>query len=1435
MNNNKPAEEIAFSRDGNGNVSVSETRVMAQPTTVSASIELENHLIRARSGDQNSVLFLINYYCNRADHLNALFFFKLLINFDENTLKRYYYSFTKVSLTKVTLNYLIDLTIKGHEESLLKLDEIILNEQLNFLSHEDKRALYLKLYASNIIYFNEQLADILFAEGDYEKAQSLYEQAISYESLLNYQNIADIYYFHAKVPNLEKAFECYSMCNTVHALYCLGQMYEFGHGVEKNIHDAYNCYMDCIANGYEDAKINLLNIIIDETSEYYNPDLAFQYASETSEINIVSNFFLGQCYLNGVGTEQDNRKAFNYFLRASVSREPLHQEYLADCYLEGIGINKNVDKALDIYNGLESTPELDVKLLKCYTELGDDQQTFVYLCKVVNKDLSNPELLVKLGRYYLEGVVVTADKELAYKYLQVSANKGNEEALFILAYEYLQGGVESRKRQAITWFEQLAEKGLYEAIEFLFNYYKTSNKDLAYKYALKLQKYNDVAVLEYLAKNSLTVNAEEINLVDAFEFNKQLLASGDTTVTKLIGDFHFQGLAVTKDSAEAFKYYSSAAAAGDAEALYSIGNMYENGIDVTKNLSMAYKYYVDAVKNGSVDAQFALANFNENGIYVAVNYEAAFEMYKKLSETESYAMFKLAEFYEKGQGCTKHMNKAISHYQKALDQGEFFAAIKLAKMYEEGNGVKRDYQKALNYYKQVSSHNGEAQLNIGKFYQNGFAVKKDLGEAMKYYKMAATTNVEARKILGDILCDTKYGVTDYEAAVVLYEGAIAMRESITFCSLANCYYNGTGVPQNYSKAFDLYGIAVRTGDVNGEFGLGNCYYYGNGVEMNHGESFKYYLSASQNNIIEAYSQLGSSYEHGHGVPKDIVKAIEYYKFCENESSEAKFKLGEIYLDGLYAEKDVVNGLKLLHRSADENHIKSILKLAEYYTEENNKKSLIKAFNLYRNAAVCGSKEGKKAYALCHYFGRGTAINEALGCELLSEELFVTDPEARYYLACYSRKNINNPNEIQDIITHLEYAADNFYHPAIFDLANLYFDGGFINKDLSKAFEYYSMLENDENRDVLFRLAFFYKNGVCCRRDRQRAIEIYEKLEAKNDIESSISLGEIFYIQGEYEKAFKSFEKASEAKDQKASYYLALCYLHGNGVGQDIKIALKKVESLAKSGFADALNLLGEIYSEGDLYKQNYQKAMKYYVQAEQAGSEKALINIAKCHLLGQGVQINSKEAFNIYVKGSNKLNAEAINKLGEMYEAGNVIFQDIEKAFNYYTQSSSLGNDNASKNLGKMYYDGVFVEKDVEKACGYFMEAHENGVKEASAYLADCYYNGFGVEKNYFKAFELFNLSSDLTISKNKIGECYENGFGVEKNREIAVKFYKEASETNVDAQYNLARMYETGVSVIEGEPEIIDLNLAKMYYERAAAYGHVLAQDALTKIKSVQ
>lgn len=1430
--NNKAIEEVMFTSDPQGGMQQQTMQGgFTQQAPQKSSIELEGHLIKARSGNQDSVLFLINYYCNRADHYNALLFFKLFQHYDESMLVRYYLSFTKIPLTKTSFNFLVDIASKGHEQALMHIAQILDNDNFEFLNYAERKNLYLKLYSNNIIYFNEQLGDILYLEGSFEEALVLYETLIEYNALYNYRNIADIYYLHLEEKNYEKAFQYYSYCEGVHAVFCLAEMFEQGLGVEKDEDKAYELYINAINSGNSEAKFRLIPTLLDEGSKYYNPNMAFAFADECSSYKIESFFYLGFCYLHGLGVEENDRLAFNCFLRVSSTNDPLHIQYLADCYLNATGIMQDLDRAIELYSRLPKSNETNGKLLKCYIAKKDQYQIFKLLESVVLVDTTNAEYLYMLAKYHLDGVYTNRNTELGFRYLKSASSNGSVEALYDLACEYFQTGITIKQEEAIEWYEQLAEKEHKLSIEFLFNYYKETNIAKAYKYAKVLEGTNDHSVLLFLAKQSL--NGTEINLADAFRYNKYLADNGHKELFNLVGDFYYHGLAVDKNDDEAFAYYMKASNNKDPKALYSLGMFYENGIVVNKDFSLAYRYYSDADKLGDLRAKFAVANFVEHGIHVNIDFETAFDIYNQLSKIDSYALVKVGMFYEKGMGCEKNINKAISQYTLALEQGQFSAALALAAIYENGDLVKKDYSKAYGYYKKIESHNSEAQFKLGQYHEEGLFVKKDIYEALRYYKMAANNNnSEAKKMLGDCCLVGVNMDQDYNKAVAYYEGALINGNKTVYYPLANCYYEGNGVEKNCEKAFQLYKKAVNNKDVNGYFGLANCYYTGNGVVQDYSEAYRLYDLCAKHDIKEAYTKLGSCFEEGLGVSKDINKAIQYFNFAVENSSDAKFKLGKYYLEGIYVDKDNNKGTRLLEEASGLDHVEAMLILADYYKNTEVAANLIRTFELFKKASEAGSRVANKEYALCLYFGKGTTADKALACEIFKEDQFKNDYEIRYYLASYLKEIIKPEHDSAEIISHLEFCAENKYEKAILDLANIYYEGELVNSDLEKAFEYYDVLERTNDRKVLFRLASYYQLGVHCEKDMEKSIELYEKLSLMNDEESINALGEIYYSIERFDKAFQLFDRIAE-KSIDANYNRNVCYLYGNGVDINTKLATKKLEALAKKGYAKAINIIGELYLNGEVYKENKVKAIKHFEDSNEIGCEKALLNLAECYLTGNGVKKDPREAFNMYVRGSIKQHPIATNKLGEMYEEGIVIFQDLDKAFDYYLAAVNLGNNKAGNNLAKMYYNGISVERDVDKAVKHFKKADKDGFTDASAYLGNCYFLGEGVVRDYTKALELFNKSSDMSFSKNKIGECYENGTGVPENKYLAFKYYTEAAYDNVDAQFNLARCYEYGVNSSNiNECVMIDTNLAKQYYTKAALSGHELAKEALADIK---
>lgn len=88
---------------------------------------------------------------------------------------------------------------------------------------------------------------------------------------------------------------------------------------------------------------------------------------------------LGACYLQGLGTQVDEKKAFEWLKKASDLGHAQSMNMLADCYEKGVGTKQDFDEA------------------------------FFYYKKSV--DLGNKEALLGLSNCYLNGTGTLQDDE----------------------------------------------------------------------------------------------------------------------------------------------------------------------------------------------------------------------------------------------------------------------------------------------------------------------------------------------------------------------------------------------------------------------------------------------------------------------------------------------------------------------------------------------------------------------------------------------------------------------------------------------------------------------------------------------------------------------------------------------------------------------------------------------------------------------------------------------------------------------------------------------------------------------------------------------------------------------------------------------------------------------------------------------------------------
>ena len=198
------------------------------------------------------------------------------------------------------------------------------------------------------------------------------------------------------------------------------------------------------------------------------------------------------------------------------------------------------------------------------------------------------------------------------------------------------------------------------------------------------------------------------------------------------------------------------------------------------------------------------------------------------AQGDADAQYKLGEHYS-----YKDEELAIEWYRKAAEQGHVNA------------------QYALSHELLSEIYRTEAEVEESEKWEH---LAADGGHPEAQYSVGC--NLFTGPFLQDpyssqALADedkTKAGIDNTEAV----EWFIKSAKQGDICAqnaLGNAYYYGTGVPQDYSLAFEWFRKS------NSLFCLGEMYYYGHGVEKDEAEAVRYYRndcsgSESERKLIE---------------------------------------------------------------------------------------------------------------------------------------------------------------------------------------------------------------------------------------------------------------------------------------------------------------------------------------------------------------------------------------------------------------------------------------------------------------------------------------------------------------------------------------------------------------------------------------------------------
>lgn len=332
-----------------------------------------------------------------------------------------------------------------------------------------------------------------------------------------------------------------------------------------------------------------------------------------------------------------------------------------------------------------------------------------------------------------------------------------------------------------------------------------------------------------------------------------------------------------------------------------------------KDYDKAIDLYLKAIDNKEYEACFLLGLIYLTGYCVEKNIDKGLDyLFLGDKHDEKQCISSLGDYYYNGKYLNKDLTKAKSYYDRAakLLEPHAIGMLGLFLFNEE------KYSEAIEYFRSGAMYyDTNSMYYMAKCAYNGLGMEKDLilgvGLYQKLYDYDCT-NIEIRKILADAYFNG-YGINqDYNKAKELYE---MLDDDDSVFNLGLIYKNYL---KEYDKAIECF---KKVKNEKSQFEQALMLYNGLGMEENKNEAYFKFYACAMSKYAYSYPFIGDSYYYGYGVKKDYREAIKWYKEALKENipnqnlniglSYLKLKKYNEALSFVLKEDDSINKYKTL--------------------------------------------------------------------------------------------------------------------------------------------------------------------------------------------------------------------------------------------------------------------------------------------------------------------------------------------------------------------------------------------------------------------------------------------------------------------------------------------------------------------------------------------
>lgn len=599
------------------------------------------------------------------------------------------------------------------------------------------------------------------------------------------------------------------------AQFALGQLYQQGHGVKKDLKKAVDYYMAAIAQQDLQAEYTLGIFYFNGEDGKHDYQQALGWFNDAAfKGNPESQYVLGRLLERGYQTPEgewvvkpNRERAMSMYALAAFNKYGKAEYRLAEMLVQDQATvlsvqekTKRQDLMKRLYEGAASKGvEAAVLPLAFFDAMSDskEKQGHAYLVAEEKAQSGNTEAALLLGMLFDRGLGVEKDKREAVNWYKKA--KSNPVSAFILGTYYAEGHeVNQDKEEAATLLRQASAAGFsYADLNLAILEHNKGQTFLTY-----LEKAHDLGNATaslLLADYSLGSGSDDAKIQEARNIYQNLAERGDRQAQLKLGYLFEQGLGGKANTKEAAHWYELAAHQGQATAQYLLGRLNQLGkLDNEPNYALAKQWYSRAMSNYA-PAAVALGFIYET---VEDNYTQAFTAYELAANKSNITgEFDLGLIYEYGKGRPVDHKQAEKLYQSAAERGYSRAMVQLAGLYMSKKTFYSDREGVKWYKKAASLGDRDALYHVGRLAENGIGMSKDPAFALSQYQISADKgNAEAIFALARMHQDGVGTAKNSEKAAELYQKLSQQGHGGAAYQLAMLYYQGALGAENTAKA-----------------------------------------------------------------------------------------------------------------------------------------------------------------------------------------------------------------------------------------------------------------------------------------------------------------------------------------------------------------------------------------------------------------------------------------------------------------------------------------------------------------------------------------------------------------------------------------------------------------------------------------------------------